>query len=86
MLKSGSDVPGWTLIGVTVENGAMSVEGVNPWEHEWAALGGSLEVPHPSYPARRHQLSIYRVDGPVSAITFAAGELSNGVWCFYAPS
>jgi hypothetical protein len=74
------------LVGVTSETGAVSVEGVNPWEHEWISLGGSLDVPHPSYPAQRHQLSIYRVDGPGGAVTFAAGELSNGAWCFYVPS
>jgi hypothetical protein len=71
VLKSGSDVPGWTLIGLTFDNGAVSIEGLNPWEHEWAAMGGSLEVPHPSYPMQRHQLSIYRVDWPGGAITFA---------------
>ncbi len=86
MLKAGEDVPGWTLVGVTFDGKSVSIDGLNPWEHKWISLGGSLAVPHPSYPAQRHQLSIYRVNRSEGAVTFAAGELSNGVWCFYEPS
>lgn len=79
-------VPGWTFIGLTHSGGSVSIDGINPWEHDWVSLGGTVEVPHPSYPAQRHQLAIYRINSERGAVTFAAGELSNEAWCFYAPS
>lgn len=48
-------------------------------------MGDRIEVPHPSYPSQRHMLGVWSIDTEHGPVRFAAGELSNGVWCFYEP-
>jgi hypothetical protein len=79
-------VPGWTYVRTVFEGQDIDLDGVNPWDHKWERLDGSIEVPHPTYPHQRHRLDIWEVAGEDRAVRFAAGELSNGVWCFYLPA
>jgi hypothetical protein len=76
---------GWRFVGVVVDGQRVDVGGLNPWQFEWSATGDRIEVPHPSYPAQRHTIDVWRIETDRDAVTFAAGELSNGVWCFYRP-
>jgi hypothetical protein len=76
---------GWRFVGVVVDGQPIDVGGLNLWGFEWVATGDQIEVPHPSYAGQLHRLDVWRVDTDRGVVTFAAGELSNGVWCFYRP-
>jgi hypothetical protein len=78
-------VPGWRYVHTGVEGDEVLVSGIYPWQYQWQPLKGAIEVPHPSYPSQRHRLEVWRVATARGAVTFAAGEVSNGVWCFYEP-
>lgn len=67
------------------EGSAVHVGGVNVWGVAWRSMGDRIEVPHPSYPSQRHMLGVWSIDTEHGPVRFAAGELSNGVWCFYEP-
>lgn len=72
--------PGWRPAGVGVENDALSIDGVDPWQAKWNRTGPRIVVAHPEYPKQRHTLDAYELDDPeVGKKTFAAGELSDGV-------
>lgn len=76
----------WTLCGVGVEEVPLEIEGTDVWSHEWYRLEFEpLVVAHPQYPQQRHKLWPYCIEPEQRCVLFAAGELSNGVWCFYAP-
>lgn len=77
----------WKNIGIVVEGQAITVEGLNLWEHQWISTGASsIELPHPCYPKQRHRMSVYQISNGNLSITFAAGELSANVWGFYVPN
>jgi hypothetical protein len=74
----------WTPIGVVTEGQSISVQGVNPWKHEWVEIEHPpLELPHPSYPNQRHAMNVYEVSDGKRTVRFAAGELSANVRGFY---
>jgi len=76
----------WKLLSAVVEAEFLEIEGVDVWMAKWVKLDvGILEVPHPSYPQQRHKLWPHYIETDGLTILFAAGELSNGVWCFYVP-
>lgn len=76
----------WKLLSVVVEGESLKIEGVNVWLVKWNSLDvGTLEVPHPSYPQQKHTLWPCYAEDHGKCILFMAGELSNGVWCFYVP-
>lgn len=77
----------WKLLTVVIDGEYLEIEGVNVWGFEWKDLDEKvLEVPHPSYPNQKHCLSSYFMETGGRRIEFAAGELSNCVWCFYVPA
>lgn len=77
----------WTFLTVGTELQIVEIEGTDVWMSEWRSLDiGTLEVPHPSYPHQRHKLWPYVVERGGQPVMFCAGELSNGVWCFYVPA
>lgn len=78
-------VPGWRYVHIGVEGDEVSVSGINPWLYQWQPLRDTIEVPHPSYPSQRHRLEVWQATTARGAVTFAAGEISSGVWCFYEP-
>jgi hypothetical protein len=75
----------WRFSGICAEGESVSVGGVNPWGRAWRALGEPpITVSHPSYPEQLQVLRLYKVEASGGQVTFAAGEVSNGVWLFYA--
>jgi hypothetical protein len=80
-----SDPRGWRFVGVVFDGSDVTVGGVDPWSYKWQSTGDAIEVPHPSYPSQKHVLGIWGIDTDHGPMQFAAGELSNGVWCFYEP-
>ncbi len=78
-------VPGWTCVRTVFDSQELDLSGVNPWAYKWERVDGSIDVPHPDYQHQRHRLDIWRIATERGSIEFAAGELSNGVWCFYLP-
>jgi hypothetical protein len=74
----------WKVAGACFDGEPISVEGINPWGLEWQLLRDDpVILPHPYYPRQQHKFWVYKVSPPGKDITFAAGELSNGVWGFY---
>ena len=76
----------WQLLSTVVDGEILEIEGIDVWMEKWSQLDvGTLEVPHPSYPKQRHTLWVNYIESNGHSILFAAGELSNCVWCFYVP-
>ena len=81
------NITDWKLHSVVTDGEPLAIEGIDVWLTKWNLLKTSpLEVPHPSYPKQRHELRAYYMEADHQLVLFAAGELSNGVWCFYVPS
>ncbi len=74
----------WKEIGVGFENEPIRFAGVNVWNHKWVPMDESVELPHPAHPTQIHKMFVYEIETAGRTITFAAGELSAGVWGFYA--
>lgn len=78
--------PGWQSVHIGFEGAALSIDGVNPWNHSWVGLSADpIVVAHPSYPDQRHSATAYEISLFEKRVVFAAAELSNGVWGFYVP-
>jgi hypothetical protein len=78
--------PGWKLLAVGVEKDAVTLRGHDLWKQKWLRhTDDSIFVAHPNFPAERHEMFVYQLEVEPTII-FAAGEFSNGVWGFYAPS
>jgi hypothetical protein len=81
--------PGWMPVGVVFDGQAIDLGGVDPWANgtkDWRPLGLRIVVSHPAYPHQRHRADTYEISTPVGrVVTFAATELSNGVWGFFVP-
>lgn len=78
-----SPAAGWRPVGVVVEGEPLILDGVDVWTAHWKSTGRRVEVAHPSYPSQRHMADVYVLDDRRPGVTFAAGELSNGVWGFF---
>lgn len=74
---------GWDVVSIGFELEPVEVGGINLWDVEWTGTGQKVTVAHPSYPMQRHQMPVYEAAGTDPLVTFAAGELSNGVWGFF---
>lgn len=84
-MKAGPpDTPGWTLIGG--RSSADSVVGLpsNVWALDWRSTGESVRVTDPLYGTPR-TLHVVEVETDKGVVTFAAGEVSNGVFLFALP-
>jgi hypothetical protein len=76
----------WKVAGIGFESQAIDVGGLNPWDHQWHSMEReAVELPHPAHPSQRHRFDVYEMEAAGQKVTFAAGELSNGVWGFYVP-
>ena len=74
----------WKLHAVVADGEPLIISGVDVWASEWEPTAETpLVVPHPNYPSQEHELQPYRVFSGNHSAYFAAGELSNNVWCFY---
>ncbi len=88
MIDPATDVtPGWRFLWIGFEGEGPSLEGLDPWKHEWHDLGfPSIVVAHPSHPRERHPMWVYEIRTDKKTIKFAAGEFSNQVWGFFLPN
>jgi hypothetical protein len=78
---------GWELRAIVVDGDPVVIAGVDVWQKQWEPVRmGSVVVAHPTYPAQRHSMNVYRFSELDPAVFFAAGEFSNGVWGFYEPT
>lgn len=76
----------WKLFTVVTEGDALDIDSLDVWFNKWNKLAvDKIEIPHPHYPNQRHKLWPYYIDAEGRCVVFMAGELSNGVWCFYTP-
>lgn len=76
----------WRYVHVGLEGDNASIGGMGIWKHQWRDLSlRPLHLPHPSHPDQLHIYNIYEIGELHRPVRFAAGELSNGVWGFYAP-
>jgi hypothetical protein len=84
----GVDVSrGWEFRAIVGDRDPVAIAGVDPWQVKWEPVPvGSVVVAHPTYPAQRHSMSVYKLSGVDPAAFFAAGEFSNAVWGFYEPT
>ncbi len=80
--------PGWRFVSIGFEGSPVSVQGIDLWGHasRWVSSNASIVVSHPSYPSERHTMFVYTLELGGRAISFAAGEYSNGVWGIYEPA
>ena len=77
----------WRDIHVGFEGDDLRIGGLVVWKEEWRPLGEEpLKLPHPAYPNQLHLYVRYEIGVGAGVVTFAAGELSNGVWGFYVPT
>jgi len=77
----------WSYLTTVADGEPLEIEGVNVWEGKWHSTGDQpIIVPHPNYPSQRHELYPSFIEVGGKKILFAAGELSNCVWCFYVPA
>ena len=77
---------GWRFAWIGVEGNEVRIDGVNPWQVNWNATERRIVVPHPQYPAQRHQFEVYEIPDTDPPVVFAAGEFSYGVWGFFVPA
>lgn len=78
--------PGWRAVHVGFSNDGLQIGGVAVWDQRWHSAGEPpLLLPHPAHPGQTHRFGIYDVGEGSKSVRFAAAELSNGVWGFYAP-
>lgn len=71
----------WNFAKSSVE-GRCELFGVNIFDYTWMNTGQKIELPDPLY-NQMHMMSVYNANIGNHIVTFAAGELSNGVYSFY---
>jgi len=77
----------WKYLTTVADGCELEINGINVWSQEWIRTKADpIEVLHPNYPDQKHKVYSYIVEIGTKKISFAAGELSNCVWCFYVPS
>lgn len=77
----------WREVHVGTEGDDVQIAGIKVWQYDWRRTDeDAVQLPHPSYPQQRHNFNVYEAGPHSSQIRFAAAELSNGVWGFYAPA
>jgi hypothetical protein len=75
---------GWQYHDIGFESQTKKINGINIWKYPWNDMDEpSFEVPHPQYPDQRHKITPYFIKTKGKTLTFAAGEVSNCVWCIY---
>ena len=75
----------WNVEHLGIEHDGLVIAGVDIWNAEWRPTGElPVTLPHPSYPSQTDSFGIFTA-GTDREVTFAACELSNGVWGFYVP-
>ena len=62
------------------------IGGLRVWDHAWRRTGEEdIRVASLLYRGERNHLTVYEMGDEAAPVTFAAGELSNGIWGFAEP-
>ena len=62
------------------------IGGLRVWDHAWRrTCEEDIRVASPLYRGERNHLTVYEMGDEAAPVTFAAGELSNGIWGFAEP-
>ena len=74
----------WQVAHVGPENDSFEIDGHRVWRHKWRPSPlGSVGLPSPQYPEHHRQFVVYEIGDEASPVTFAAAEMSNGIFAFY---
>ncbi|GHF23861.1 hypothetical protein GCM10017044_18040 [Kordiimonas sediminis] len=77
----------WTFHWIGFEGDDCRIGGLNIWDHDWKLLKAApLIVPHPAHPHQRHKVRQFTITDHANVVQFAAGEVSNLVYCIYIPA
>jgi hypothetical protein len=81
----------WVLIAecpaFTRVKPAISVCGLNPWDHSWISLDEpEIVVPDSKLTSRERWLRVYEIGDTQHRVRFAAYLRDNTVWNFYVPA
>ncbi len=63
----------------------FDLDGINPWDYEWAHQQERILVAHPLYPSQRHEIDVWMIQAEDHALRFGAGEMSALAWAFFLP-
>ena len=77
----------WQIAHVGPENDSFEIDGNQVWNHKWRpSPRGSVRLPSPQYPDHHRMFNIYEIGDEAKPVTFAAAEMSNGIFAFYRPT
>ena len=69
----------WTFVTAVAEGQPLSIEGLDPWEHDWRPVpDAAAQVRDPSY-GQAYGFPVYEIGAPASPVRFAAGEFSASI-------
>ena len=71
----------WSFVKSGIEGNCV-LFGVNIFQYHWEKTNQKITVSDPVY-GQKHEINVYHVHLDGRKKTFAAGELSNGVYGFY---
>ncbi|WP_417470401.1 hypothetical protein [Maricaulis sp.] len=81
----GRSTPGWMPLALGVfESTPVMFGSQDLWKMTWTPLDERVTV-WPRAEDKSYELSAYSTVMKGRTVTFAAGEVSNGVWVFYRP-
>ena len=80
------DPSDWCPLAAVAYGDPVRLNGVNLWDHAWSSMKTYIELPHPAFPNETHRFCLYTINVDSANVIFAAGELSPGIWGFYAPA
>lgn len=76
----------WREVAVVTEGEALSIGGLNPWQHSWVSLGRQKIVwPNLVFPNQEYERYVYEIQHQGITVRFSAEEVSANVWRFLVP-
>ena len=74
----------WQVAHVGPENDSFEIDGLKVWRHTWRqSAHGPILLPSPQYPDHQRTFNVYEIGDETRPVTFAAAEMSNGIFAFY---
>jgi hypothetical protein len=75
---------GWRVAHVGPEMDTCEIGGLRVWRFEWRhSARGSVTLASPDYPDEQRRFNIFEIGDETNRVTFAAAEVSNGIFAFY---
>jgi hypothetical protein len=74
----------WQVAHVGAVNDDVEIDRHNVWRHTWRQSPlRRVRLPSPQYPEHQTTFHIYEIGDNARPVTFAAAEMSNGIFAFY---